>query len=543
MSLSINTNAAAAVALENLNATTNDLTNTENTISTGQKVSNAADNPAVYAIGASMTGNINGLSAVSDSLSLGASTVATATSAVDRITSTLQTLQATVTQSGQTGIDANAMASQIMSALDSVNTYARNATFNGVNLLTSGSDATNAYNGTTLNTLTNLQGATQTFSTMSGSSTTLVDALGLTSDSSAGSTVEKSTQSIYANMTSANTAHIDTSALTSSDITFGTTTTDSSGTTTGSAGTLVTVGSKTFEFVTTGDNVSTDGNIAVSVDAGSSVKSAMSALVSAMNGAGVSATLNSDGSLSVGAGSGEISMTSGAAVNSATITRGSTGDESAVTLGDGSGTSAGDKVTVGGTTYEFVSSTATLTNGVTGTGNVGIKLATGATVKDALSALSTATNGAVSYNTSTGKLTSTSAITAGSIGGQSVKTTATDAGTTVSDFSTSAGSAIDQLAIGLKSGVSTAVTALQSAITTISSKAQTLGNYSNQITGLQTYTSNLSDALTNGVGALTDADMAAESAKLTSLQTKQQLAISTLSIAKSSSQNILSLFR
>ncbi len=60
---------------------------------------------------------------------------------------------------------------------------------------------------------------------------------------------------------------------------------------------------------------------------------------------------------------------------------------------------------------------------------------------------------------------------------------------------------------------------------------------------MQTFTSDLSDSLTSGVGALTDADLSAESAKLTSLQTKQQLAIQSLSIANSQSQSILSLFR
>ena len=46
-----------------------------------------------------------------------------------------------------------------------------------------------------------------------------------------------------------------------------------------------------------------------------------------------------------------------------------------------------------------------------------------------------------------------------------------------------------------------------------------------------------------GVGRLVDADMEEESSKLTALQTQQQLAIQSLSIANSSAQNILTLFR
>jgi len=53
----------------------------------------------------------------------------------------------------------------------------------------------------------------------------------------------------------------------------------------------------------------------------------------------------------------------------------------------------------------------------------------------------------------------------------------------------------------------------------------------------------LSDTLTTGLGNLVDADMAKESALLTSLQTKQQLGVQALSIANSAPSTILSLFR
>ncbi|WP_255357068.1 flagellin, partial [Caulobacter sp. CCH9-E1] len=46
-----------------------------------------------------------------------------------------------------------------------------------------------------------------------------------------------------------------------------------------------------------------------------------------------------------------------------------------------------------------------------------------------------------------------------------------------------------------------------------------------------------------GVGNLVDADLAKESAKLQSLQTKQQLGVQALSIANQSTSSILSLFR
>lgn len=57
------------------------------------------------------------------------------------------------------------------------------------------------------------------------------------------------------------------------------------------------------------------------------------------------------------------------------------------------------------------------------------------------------------------------------------------------------------------------------------------------------YLSKQSDALTNGVSALVDADMEEASARLTALQTQQQLGTQALSIANQAPQAILSLFQ
>jgi flagellin len=57
------------------------------------------------------------------------------------------------------------------------------------------------------------------------------------------------------------------------------------------------------------------------------------------------------------------------------------------------------------------------------------------------------------------------------------------------------------------------------------------------------FVSKLVDTLNSGIGNLVDADMAVESAKLQSLQVKQQLGVQALSIANAQPQIILSLFR
>jgi flagellin len=57
------------------------------------------------------------------------------------------------------------------------------------------------------------------------------------------------------------------------------------------------------------------------------------------------------------------------------------------------------------------------------------------------------------------------------------------------------------------------------------------------------FISSLTDALTTGVGSMVDADLEEASARLTALQTQQELAIEALSIANSSPESILALFQ
>ena len=81
------------------------------------------------------------------------------------------------------------------------------------------------------------------------------------------------------------------------------------------------------------------------------------------------------------------------------------------------------------------------------------------------------------------------------------------------------------------------------AITEMTAGATTLGAAKSRIDIQKAFVSSLMDAIDSGVSQLVDADMNAESTKLQALQVKQQLGIQALSIANSSSQSILSLFR
>jgi len=75
------------------------------------------------------------------------------------------------------------------------------------------------------------------------------------------------------------------------------------------------------------------------------------------------------------------------------------------------------------------------------------------------------------------------------------------------------------------------------------SAAQAFGTAQSQVESQQNFLKGLMDSLETGVGALIDADITAESARLSALQTQQQLATQSLSIANQSNQTVLSLFK
>ncbi len=84
---------------------------------------------------------------------------------------------------------------------------------------------------------------------------------------------------------------------------------------------------------------------------------------------------------------------------------------------------------------------------------------------------------------------------------------------------------------------------VETGLSALTKAASQLGSISTRIDLQDSFVSNLSDSIDSGVGRLVDADMEEESSKLTALQTQQQLAIQSLSIANSSAQNVLTLFQ
>jgi flagellin len=76
----------------------------------------------------------------------------------------------------------------------------------------------------------------------------------------------------------------------------------------------------------------------------------------------------------------------------------------------------------------------------------------------------------------------------------------------------------------------------------VNSVAASLGSSAQSIGAQQTFVNNLVNTLQTGVSGLVDADMTEESARLSALQTQQQLGTQALSIANQAPQMILKLF-
>ena len=81
------------------------------------------------------------------------------------------------------------------------------------------------------------------------------------------------------------------------------------------------------------------------------------------------------------------------------------------------------------------------------------------------------------------------------------------------------------------------------ALSAMTSAAADLGSIGMRIGLQEEFVNALTDSIDSGVGRLVDADMNEESTRLKALQTQQQLAIQSLSIANSASESILTLFR
>jgi flagellin len=138
MSLTINTNKSAMVALQNLNQTSDKLGVTQNKVGTGLRIATSKDNSAIWAIAQNQRADIGGLSSVKMGLDRAQSIGDVALTAGQSISELLVQMKekvvaaqdASITTTSRRALDAD-----FKSLLSQISQVIRNASFDGADLL------------------------------------------------------------------------------------------------------------------------------------------------------------------------------------------------------------------------------------------------------------------------------------------------------------------------------------------------------------------------------------------------------------------------
>ena len=138
---SINTNVSAMYALQRLNASQAELRIAEQRIATGQKVANAKDNGAIFAIATNQRGTSRALDAVRESLQRSQSTVDVSSAAAEIVSDLLLQMKEKALASADAQLNSSsraAMDSDFIALRDQITKAVNNANFNGANLIKAG---------------------------------------------------------------------------------------------------------------------------------------------------------------------------------------------------------------------------------------------------------------------------------------------------------------------------------------------------------------------------------------------------------------------
>ncbi len=434
---SLMTNTAAMTALSTLQMTNKSLDETQSRISTGYRVAEASDNAAYWSIASTMRSDNQSMSAVKDSLGIGAATVDTAYTGMTAVKDVLDEIKAKLTTATGENVDKTKVQGEISQLQKQLTSIAESASFSGQNFLNVGDKGL---------------GTASIISSFSRDSNGSLSLGSITIDTA--KTALFSGKVGEAGLLQKDTKVVETGGL-------GGAITAVAGTAGPTAGTART--DTAFAAITLDDNDSLSFDIAVDGGAAKTIRITKADLTAAN---GVSAANVADGTIGTNAEFASV-------LNAKLTAAGSAVTASATTTGTGT------------------TANVTFTSGSTGT-----------TSSVAISKV-VADNGGSTFNISDLSIDNT--------------TTATQ----VQDY----------------------IKGVDNMLSKVTSAAADLGSVKTRIDMQTTFTGNLMDAIDRGVGTLVDADMTEESTRLKALQTQQQLGVQALSIANSSSQSLLSLFR
>jgi len=502
---SILTNSSAMVALQTLKSINTNLAKTQAEISTGKQISSAKDNSAVWAISKVMEADVNGFTAISDSLSLGESTLAVARQASETVTDLLTQMKGKIVAAQEENVDRAKLQTDISALRDQISSVVGAAQFNGLNMV-SGTDNVNilssldrSSDGTV--TASNITVARQDLGTSQG---TFGTGTSLTANGTASAAAVANT---------ANTA-------------------------------IVTVGNTwaandTATLTVAGVEVAFTAAGAAVADIGDG----LAGLINGLGLEGITATGNGDGTLTVSstrafqgvdisvgestAGDGDVLITTLNGTGSLTDTSGEI-DERAenIAFSTSAAVTEGDsyKVTVGTSSYDYIAGKGETMEDVAR----GLKIAidSGGSSDITTRVVQDATTGQWSLKVDNDGASASFAVS-GNAGG----------------VASGGLFGLDSIDVTTDVGASSALDNIETMINVAIDAAADFGSAAGRVETQNSFIGKLTDSLRAGIGSLVDADMEAASARLQALQVQQQLGTQALSIANQAPQNILALFR
>jgi len=138
MTISVQTNASALIALQNLNKTASDLQGAQNRISTGLQIASAKDNASVWAIAQAQRADVSALSAVQSSLNRASSIADVAQTAGQSISDLLNQIKQKVVAAQDPSLDLvsrGAINTDFAALIRQISDVVNNASFDGANIL------------------------------------------------------------------------------------------------------------------------------------------------------------------------------------------------------------------------------------------------------------------------------------------------------------------------------------------------------------------------------------------------------------------------
>ena len=138
MTISVQTNASAIIALQNLNKTATELQGAQNIVSTGLLINTAKDNASVWSIAQGQRANVGALTAVQASLNRASSIADVAQTAGASISDLLNQVKQKVVAAQDPSLDTASRAAyntDFQSLLRQISDVVNNASFDGANIL------------------------------------------------------------------------------------------------------------------------------------------------------------------------------------------------------------------------------------------------------------------------------------------------------------------------------------------------------------------------------------------------------------------------